>query len=65
MMQRLLYVDFGGRRPEGEECEVPAGEIEMKRPHHPDHVGGYRVAQNTFKQMESKFGLIFPKLSPQ
>ncbi|XP_061579510.1 electrogenic aspartate/glutamate antiporter SLC25A12, mitochondrial-like [Cololabis saira] len=63
LLQRWLYVDFGGHRPTG---SVPV--------HHPkredlpsvtsDHVGGYRLAAATFAGVERKFGLHLPKFKP-
>lgn len=31
----------------------------------PDHIGGYRLAHSTFSSVESRFGVIFPKLGPK
>lgn len=28
----------------------------------PDHVGGYRIAHSAFSNVESRFGIVFPKL---
>ena len=28
----------------------------------PDHIGGYRLVHSTFSGVESRFGLVFPKL---
>ena len=61
VLQRLFYVDFGGKRPTGSEVKVPLSASEMLSQNH-DHIGGYKLAQTTFAGMESKFGLIFPKL---
>ncbi|KAK7495609.1 hypothetical protein BaRGS_00013056, partial [Batillaria attramentaria] len=59
LLQRLLYVDFGGSRPEGSEAKtVHMEEILSKNP---DHIGGYRLALATFDGIESKFGLMLPK----
>ncbi|XP_023225510.1 calcium-binding mitochondrial carrier protein Aralar1-like [Centruroides sculpturatus] len=62
ILQRLFFIDFGGRRPTGSQVKVPVqtGEI---RSHNPDHIGGYRLALATFNGMESKFGLFLPKFS--
>ncbi|XP_067140843.1 calcium-binding mitochondrial carrier protein Aralar1-like isoform X2 [Centruroides vittatus] len=62
ILQRLFFIDFGGRRPTGSQGKVPVqtGEI---RSHNPDHIGGYRLALATFNGMESKFGLFLPKFS--
>ncbi|XP_021341671.1 calcium-binding mitochondrial carrier protein Aralar1-like isoform X1 [Mizuhopecten yessoensis] len=59
LLQRLFYVDFGGRRPEGSAGKSPVLEEQLSR--NPDHVGGYRLAKATFDGMESKFGLCLPK----
>lgn len=59
VLQRLFYVDFGGRRPEGSEPQSTQLEKQLSR--NPDHIGGYRLALATFNGMESKFGLCLPK----
>ncbi|KAF8788513.1 calcium-binding mitochondrial carrier protein Aralar1-like [Argiope bruennichi] len=58
ILQRLFYVDFGGRRPTGSTTKVHSGEV---RSTNPDHIGGYRLANATFSGMETKFGLVLPK----
>lgn len=63
ILQRLFYVDFGGRRPAGSQTKVPLQASEMLSSH-PDHIGGYKIAVNTFKGMESKFGISFPCFRP-
>ncbi|CAG2101443.1 unnamed protein product [Medioppia subpectinata] len=60
VLQRLLYVDFGGRRPTGSEAKIPVQTAEIKSTN-PDHIGGYRLGLATFTGMESKFGLFLPK----
>ncbi|KAJ8319625.1 hypothetical protein KUTeg_002827 [Tegillarca granosa] len=60
LLQRLFYVDFGGRRPEGSEARATQY-VEEQLSKNPDHVGGYRLALATFDGMESKFGLCLPK----
>jgi len=60
VLQRWLYIDFGGSRPSGSQVESP---VEIKKSEHPDHIGGYRVAAPVFRGMESKFGLMLPELS--
>ena len=60
ILQRLFYIDFGGRRPTGSEIKVPLQTSEIKSMN-PDHIGGYRLALATFTGMESKFGLFLPK----
>ncbi|KAK3106010.1 hypothetical protein FSP39_010838 [Pinctada imbricata] len=59
VLQRALYVDFGGKRPEGSEARSTQIEEQLSR--NPDHIGGYRLALATFNGMESKFGLMLPK----
>lgn len=56
VLQRMFYIDFGGRRPTGSEVKVP-----VPSEQHPDHVGGYSLPLSTFTGMEIKFGLILPK----
>lgn len=63
VLQRLFYIDFGGKRPTGSEVKVPLSATEMVS-QNPDHIGGYKLALTTFKGMESKFGLMFPKFEP-
>ncbi|XP_050300438.1 calcium-binding mitochondrial carrier protein Aralar1 isoform X2 [Anthonomus grandis grandis] len=62
LLQRLLYVDFGGSRPSGSELKVAslAGD---KPSTNPDHIGGYSVSVPIFSGIESKFGLCLPKFS--
>ena len=60
ILQRMFYVDFGGSRPSGSEVKVPLSATEMIS-QNIDHVGGYKLGLTTFKGMESKFGLFFPK----
>lgn len=31
----------------------------------PDHIGGYRLVHSTFSNVESRFGIVFPKLGPR
>ncbi|ESO94306.1 hypothetical protein LOTGIDRAFT_232539 [Lottia gigantea] len=59
LLQRLFYVDFGGRRPQGSEAKSVQLEEMLSR--NPDHVGGYRLAHATFNGIESKFGLCLPR----
>ncbi|BFZ22432.1 hypothetical protein BsWGS_25470 [Bradybaena similaris] len=62
LLQRMLYVDFGGSRPEGSEAKSVKLEEILSR--NPDHIGGYRMALATFDGIESKFGLMLPKFRP-
>ncbi|KAI9530168.1 hypothetical protein NQZ68_004185 [Dissostichus eleginoides] len=63
LLQRWLYVDFGGHRPAGSE---PTHKPTV--PNLPsvtaDHVGGYHLAAATFAGVERKFGLHLPKFKP-
>ncbi|KAI1289505.1 Calcium-binding mitochondrial carrier protein Aralar1 [Halotydeus destructor] len=63
VLQRMFYIDFGGKRPAGSEVKVPLKPSEMVS-QNLDHVGGYKLALSTFAGMESKFGLFFPKFQP-
>ena len=63
VLQRLFYVDFGGKRSPGSEVKVPLTASEMVSSN-ADHIGGYKLALTTFAGMESKFGLMFPKFEP-
>jgi len=58
LLQRVFYIDFGGRRPVGSEVKPT---LEEMLPKNPDHVGGYRLALATFEGIETKFGLCLPK----
>ncbi|XP_015606454.1 calcium-binding mitochondrial carrier protein Aralar1 isoform X2 [Cephus cinctus] len=62
LLQRLLFVDFGGSRPSGSEQKVPAmGVADEIRSTNPDHIGGYQVALPIFMGIETKFGLALPR----
>ena len=63
VLQRMFYIDFGGKRPAGSELKVPLQASEMLS-QNKDHIGGYKLALSTFSGMESKFGLFFPKYQP-
>lgn len=60
LLQRFLYVDFGGQRPEGSEVVQPTHVADLP-PVNPDHIGGLRLAVATFAGVETKFGLFLPK----
>merc|ERR1719339_57612 len=62
LLQRVLYVDFGGSRPTGSTSEAVKGAMDMSSSN-PDHVGGYQVARPIFAGVESKFGLLMPRFS--
>ncbi|XP_018561690.1 calcium-binding mitochondrial carrier protein Aralar1 isoform X3 [Anoplophora glabripennis] len=62
LLQRYLYIDFGGTRPSGSELKV-ATIGDGKRPQNPDHIGGYSVSIPIFSGIETKFGLSLPKFS--
>lgn len=61
VVQRLLYVDFGGSRPSGSQRETTKGVASLQQSRSNDHIGGYAVASPIFAGIESKFGLRFPK----
>ncbi|XP_062385529.1 electrogenic aspartate/glutamate antiporter SLC25A13, mitochondrial [Sardina pilchardus] len=61
LLQRWLYVDFGGQKPPGLE-PPPKSRISLPAPN-PDHIGGFRLAVATFAGIESKFGLHLPRFS--
>ncbi|KAM9305178.1 electrogenic aspartate/glutamate antiporter SLC25A12, mitochondrial [Gastrophryne carolinensis] len=63
LLQRWLYVDFGGVKPAGTEPS-PKTRISNLPPAQPDHIGGYRLATATFAGIENKFGLYLPKFKP-
>lgn len=63
MLQRYLYIDFGGSRPTGGVAEATAG-VAVKSDN-PDHVGGYQLARPIFTGVETKFGLMLPKFTHQ
>lgn len=57
ILQRFLYVDFGGG-------SAPKTELVPQNPEvsrHPDHIGGLRLAVSTYSGIETKFGLYLPK----
>ncbi|KAI4460066.1 mitochondrial 2-oxodicarboxylate carrier 1-related [Holotrichia oblita] len=64
LLQRMLYVDFGGTRPTGSEFKVPVVGLEQDRKtRSPDHIGGYSVALPIFSGIETKFGICLPKFN--
>lgn len=67
ILQRLFYVDFGGRKPEGSQSEIPLSTLGPSNVEtlNPDHVGGFKLATVTFAGIENKFGLCFPKFKPK
>ncbi|KAK0142821.1 Calcium-binding mitochondrial carrier protein Aralar1 [Merluccius polli] len=60
LLQRWLYIDFGGHRPTGSE-PTPMSRPEDSPAVKPDHLGGYSRAAATFAGVEKKFGLQLPK----
>jgi solute carrier family 25 aspartate/glutamate transporter 12/13 len=62
LLQRYLYIDFGGSRPSGSVAEGVASAMDMSSSN-PEHVGGYQVARPIFAGVESKFGLLLPRFS--
>ncbi|XP_044258450.1 calcium-binding mitochondrial carrier protein Aralar1 isoform X1 [Tribolium madens] len=65
VLQRMLYIDFGGTRPAGSELKVTALGGDAPKSQNPDHVGGYSVSIPVFSGIETKFGLCLPKFSVQ
>nr|XP_022908290.1 calcium-binding mitochondrial carrier protein Aralar1 isoform X1 [Onthophagus taurus] len=64
LLQRALYVDFGGTRPTGSEFKVPVVGLEQDvKSRNPDHIGGYQVALPIFSGIETKFGICLPKFT--
>lgn len=62
LLQRTLYVDFGGSRPSGSEgMKVGAPSLLSGKIDNPDHIGGYRAALPMVNGIETKFGLSLPK----
>jgi len=62
MLQRVLYVDFGGSKPTGQAAEKVGTALDQGSSN-PDHVGGYQVARPIFAGVESKFGLLLPRFN--
>lgn len=62
LLQRLFWIDFGGRKPQGSETSIQQN-IDGIESINPDHIGGYKLATVTFAGLESKFGLSFPKFN--
>lgn len=60
LLQRVLYIDFGGSRPTGSTSESLTA---VTTSQNPDHIGGYQVARPIFAGVESKFGLLLPRFS--
>ncbi|XP_006003033.1 calcium-binding mitochondrial carrier protein Aralar1 isoform X2 [Latimeria chalumnae] len=60
LLQRWLYIDFGGVKPVGSE-PTPKSRVMDLPPPNPDHIGGYQLATATFAGIENKFGLYLPK----
>ncbi|XP_077290947.1 calcium-binding mitochondrial carrier protein aralar1 isoform X2 [Arctopsyche grandis] len=59
VLQRLVFVDFGGSRPAGSELHVSSAmEAVPTKPH---HIGGYQVAIPIITGMETKFGIALPR----
>ncbi|VVC40166.1 Hypothetical protein CINCED_3A016587 [Cinara cedri] len=66
ILQRLFYVDFGGSRPSGSEKLVSVhGAGDGITPSNPDHIGGYHAVLPILEGIESKFGLVFPKVKSE
>ncbi|XP_070770140.1 electrogenic aspartate/glutamate antiporter SLC25A12, mitochondrial-like isoform X1 [Enoplosus armatus] len=63
LLQRWLYVDFGGHHPTGS-VPTPKPRMGDLPSVTADHVGGYHLAAATFAGVERKFGLHLPKFKP-
>lgn len=61
LLQRVFWIDFGGRKPEGSQIELGESKGYTIESLNPDHIGGYKLAAVTFAGLENKFGLCFPK----
>lgn len=62
LLQRYLYVDFGGNRPSGSELnKQSAPSLLSGKTDSVDHVGGYRAAVPMLNGIETKFGLSLPR----
>lgn len=61
-LQRLFWIDFGGRKPEGSQIETTSTlKLASIESVNPEHIGGFKLANVTFAGLENKFGLSFPK----
>jgi len=58
MLQRLFYVDFGGKKPVGSQMKMT---IHDMIPQNADHIGGYKLALASFEGIETKFGISLPR----
>ncbi|XP_014274358.1 calcium-binding mitochondrial carrier protein Aralar1 isoform X2 [Halyomorpha halys] len=65
LLQRYLYIDFGGTRPAGSEVTVPSSGaiVPQKSVANAEHIGGYQAAIPILTGIETKFGLSLPKFS--
>lgn len=62
LLQRYLYVDFGGNRPSGSELNKQSAPTMLSgKSDSVDHVGGYRAAVPMLNGIETKFGLSLPR----
>lgn len=62
LLQRLLYVDFGGSRPAGSDVAHTGKPAELTKLN-PDHIGGYQAALPMLNGIETKFGLSLPRFA--
>lgn len=60
LLQRMLYVDFGGSRPAGSDVAKAKQELSKVNP---DHIGGYQAALPMLNGIETKFGLSLPRFA--
>ncbi|EDV28209.1 uncharacterized protein TRIADDRAFT_21712, partial [Trichoplax adhaerens] len=66
LLQRYLYVDFGGTAPSGSPMALAQQSLPASSQSHyisgnPDHIGGMKLAVASFVGLETKFGLTLPK----
>lgn len=62
LLQRYIYVDFGGNRPTGSDVSKQASpSILSNKVDNVDHVGGYRACLPILHGIETKFGLSLPR----
>lgn len=68
MLLHVCYLNFFYifSRPSGSEKLVSVhGAGDGITPSNPDHIGGYHTVLPILKGLESKFGLVFPKIKSE
>ncbi|CAF0768277.1 unnamed protein product [Brachionus calyciflorus] len=63
LLQRMFWVDFGGRKPEGSQIDITKDLKTNITSLNPEHIGGFKLATVTFAGIENKFGLCFPRFN--